>query len=1200
MKTYDKLKQLAPFVRQLLGAGAISAGTTALAAQSVAVTAAVAAAQPTDPTVIIGATAVAALSQTAAAIFGNRASDFFKDVLRRKDYGFNGDLQKAYNDALRLAFNELSDKYQREYRDANHQQVNAFFESLQDYAHISDNTDEVSMHSLLDAYIHNKEIFSGVLGEVLEVEPFSIEASLLDFLVKEFPAALEHAFLAQLKEPEHERARVSFTIYLSKETLRLAKANGEELAAVTLLLGQVAKAQRLGTDLQAEALRVQQAAYDKLRQIGYDVKRIESKLDALAQKAAPKLPLSLPESDPRLQQHLFGFRARYTTFIGREKEMEQLETFFWSDYHDVKFRWMLVTGPGGAGKSRLALELCHKLRAAGCHAGFLHVDHLPDLQKYEPQEATLVVIDYIATHAEKVSDCIIKLHRRKSEVGYELKYPVRVLLLERDTNGAWWKEFENRDEVMSCGFRSDNSPGYILPLQGFDPNDQWAIIRQVYYKRTGTHLDDRRKVEILTELHRIDPGERPLFAFFVGSALADDPRQNLRGWNVHDLLDNLLKREKEQFWEQHEAYERREPKPHENLLALATLTQGLLQEDVITLCERIAGEGKWLPEEPSLDLYKRMAGITTDPETGITIWEGLQPDLLGEYFLITRLGEWMQENVVKGKKAVVAFIQSAWEIRPAATRDFITKTLKDYEAFSGTDTYRLLIRTCPSYRAPREAWSEWGWLHVYRAYRPLASAGEWSSGVKHYEILKQEAAQPTEETTAALLATRQAQAAFNLTNYFGEKEKLETAESYYQQLEQLVDRFPTSETIAIIQAQAAVNLIGYFDKEGKLETAQSYYQQLAQLAGKFLGSETIALAQAQAAVNLTIDFGKDGKLETAESYYQQIQQLVERFPINETIAAQQAKAAVNLIGYFGDKGELETAESYYQQIQQLVERFPISENIAELFATRQAQAAFNLTIDFGEKGELETAEGYYQQIQQLVKRFPTSETIATQQAKAAFNLTIYFGKEGKLDTAKSYYQQIQQLVKRFPTSETIAAQQAKAAVNLTVYFGKEGKLETAENYYQQIKQLVEQFPTSETIATLQAKVAVNLTNCFGEKGKLETAQSCYQQIQQLVGRFPISENIAIIQAKAAVNLTIDFGKKGEREKVEDYYQHIQQLAEKFPTSETIATEQAKVAFFLKNEFEKRRDSTTAERYYRQLVQLSERFPGSEDIAELLQ
>ena len=64
----------------------------------------------------------------------------------------------------------------------------------------------------------------------------------------------------------------------------------------------------------------------------------------------------------------FIYSARVLPFMGRDAEINRLGDFL--EYPEQPFRWMVLHGSGGVGKSRLALELCLLIRDEW-HAGFL-------------------------------------------------------------------------------------------------------------------------------------------------------------------------------------------------------------------------------------------------------------------------------------------------------------------------------------------------------------------------------------------------------------------------------------------------------------------------------------------------------------------------------------------------------------------------------------------------------------------------------------------------------------------------------------------------------------------------------------------------------------------------------------------------------------------------------------------------------------
>ena len=84
-----------------------------------------------------------------------------------------------------------------------------------------------------------------------------------------------------------------------------------------------------------------------------------------ADDRAPLLRLNYVEAKETTR---FNYAARVLPFVGRDAETDELGDFL--DGPEQPFRWLVLHGSGGVGKSRLALELCLALRSEW-HAGFL-------------------------------------------------------------------------------------------------------------------------------------------------------------------------------------------------------------------------------------------------------------------------------------------------------------------------------------------------------------------------------------------------------------------------------------------------------------------------------------------------------------------------------------------------------------------------------------------------------------------------------------------------------------------------------------------------------------------------------------------------------------------------------------------------------------------------------------------------------------
>ena len=111
----------------------------------------------------------------------------------------------------------------------------------------------------------------------------------------------------------------------------------------------------------------------------------------------------------------------------------------------------LITGAGGLGKTRLALELCRQRLAAGWHAGPLDPSIEPngitaawrDLLGFK--QPLLIVIDY----AETRQAVLLALVKRMLQSPPDRGQTVRVLLLARDA-AEWWDRLPSKDSLCEA------------------------------------------------------------------------------------------------------------------------------------------------------------------------------------------------------------------------------------------------------------------------------------------------------------------------------------------------------------------------------------------------------------------------------------------------------------------------------------------------------------------------------------------------------------------------------------------------------------------------------------------------------------------------------------------------------------------------------------------------------------------------------
>ncbi|MBY0275544.1 tetratricopeptide repeat protein, partial [Candidatus Binatia bacterium] len=135
--------------------------------------------------------------------------------------------------------------------------------------------------------------------------------------------------------------------------------------------------------------------------------------------------------------------------VGRGEILERL--LAWSDTRsahpadDVR----LVTGAGGTGKTRLAIELVQRLRHRGVRAGFLverragrQIDLGALLRTDAPR---VVVVDYAETKPELVQELL----ERVLEPDATKRAPLKVLLIARGV-GPWWERLRSSSDKLGA------------------------------------------------------------------------------------------------------------------------------------------------------------------------------------------------------------------------------------------------------------------------------------------------------------------------------------------------------------------------------------------------------------------------------------------------------------------------------------------------------------------------------------------------------------------------------------------------------------------------------------------------------------------------------------------------------------------------------------------------------------------------------
>lgn len=470
----------------------------------------------------------------------------------------------------------------------------------------------------------------------------------IQFIVQEFKISFLENFREQLVK--NDRARNSYFMIVFEQLLR-SNHNSVSLIKnnVTTVLTYIDKLDVNQTKgfIELERLIVERE------------KTILKHFDSTLKQVLFDLKLDTKDESDQIksENNHFYFGTQYTHFVGRKKEMQVLHDFLDTDN---TFEWLLITGPAGSGKSRVALELCRLGRNLGIACGFYSQDTNFNWDKWEPVCKTLIILDYALYNIERTSSIIAAIYRNRSRLSNKNK--VRLILIDRKNNTDW------EETVLGNTWRNTSffsNPKKTLELPSVHNEFLWQIIKQVISdneyselnKEEKYHLLNNSKNDILQDLNRIDKHNRPLFAFFAAKALCH--KKELRNWNSNDLLDFHYSRIREKTWKKVDSFNEYKLEL-EKVLALNTFCRKLDQSQIFKLLKK---NNVFQNLNKVITDYELLTENTNEEKFGevIKYYHGLEPDVLGEYHIIKTYKKVLS---LEGQNSAKKFLLNAFKINP--------------------------------------------------------------------------------------------------------------------------------------------------------------------------------------------------------------------------------------------------------------------------------------------------------------------------------------------------------------------------------------------------------------------------------------------------------------------------------------------------------------------------------------------------------
>lgn len=392
---------------------------------------------------------------------------------------------------------------------------------------------------------------------------------------------------------------------------------------------------------------------------------VEAGLKRIEDSLKPRILLHNPRPSRNLTElNRLRYEQRWTKLVGVEEPLQKLREFCSGE----DFSWLILTAPGGCGKSRLAQELCDELWLSGWNAGFYDgVKNLDSWRELKPERPTLIVVDYLWAKLEDWPDRIRVLKDYYGEA------PIRLLILERPADVSAWNGLISGCPEALDSYAGPKPEAYkidALELPGLEKDeDIWALMNEVW---AGNPIVKFEQVFLgpTAGYRKLDPLGRPLIAILAAVGIQVSEIASF-SWNL-DLITQAIVRRILERWAEAGVDDN-----HIRLLLLATISE---QMDLRTQpnLEGLPPIGNWVESQ-----CRQISAYTDEFNPLDPVIPALRPDPLGEAFAIYCLKAedrlcWKESNPEHRKTLAREVCDWAVRHRLPAVQDFVRRTLGDY------------------------------------------------------------------------------------------------------------------------------------------------------------------------------------------------------------------------------------------------------------------------------------------------------------------------------------------------------------------------------------------------------------------------------------------------------------------------------------------------------------------------------------------
>jgi len=860
-------------------------------------------------------------------------------------------------------------------------------------------------------------------------------------------------------------------------------------------------------------------------------------------------------------QNQLHYLSQHIPFVGRWDDFERLEAFVAATGF---FRWQLLAGHGGMGKSRLALEYCLSKNSMFRAGIMTDGDMKLDFSKWQPDKPTILVLDYASKDESLLREILEQLSERRKD----LDCKVRLLLLDRETQPEWFKKIRGADTteaaIIDCR--------YEHPWEVKTIGDQEILGIMHFILESGPGQSQFSDSSLLERLENLDHLKRPLFAAILAQAISENTQ--LPKWDQDTLLRHVIERRKTHYW-------RGVTQNDEALLALATIVGGITSSDD-NFPKQIATI-RDIANKPRLEIFKSLGGYAREKDGTGTYEQVLppwEPDIIGELFVLDFLQD--DQNIMATNHLREIILQEAWTRNPKATFSFLNRTAQDHPSHPATT--KLL--ECPDGYAAKHVWAL---LTVNLCYH-LPATGNFEDVEIAYSKLKQLFF--NNKPNFAILLSK---SATNLISAYRNTGMIDAAESFFEDTRCVCASFPDSQNLWVEHARASVNLIDFYGITGKIKEAFATYDNIVKYCSKFNTNTGLTIERAHAAKNLAIACGRRRHIDLLDTIYNDIQTILKEHRANHEINVILSEAIADSTKSYIKAQLLPKAKSALQDLTTLSSNFPDSQGIAKSCA----MATANISLGNAYSNMYDDCEELYTDVLSLQKKFNLNQDIGLIIAQLAMNLSILYSEANRHNNAETKFDDIVRIATNFKKIEPITLIEANAAINLVAAYGSIHRWDMAEDKHLHILNLYSKFDNKRTFHLKTTESLYNLIITYSDNLRINEAEIHLKTLLHAELKLDNQQEIKTYTARALANVISALLKCGLVENAITKYSDLKRLYARSPTHQDIAHAFVLATGSIGQFVMRSHGPEKAQNYADKLSIMRERFADNKQISDLI-